>query len=217
VNKKVAVLMSGGMDSAVLVASYLEKGFAVQPVYVRAGLRWESVELGWARRYLAALSGGRLRPLRTLSLDAREFMPPGHFAFGGKVPGSSAPWDSIYLPGRNLLLLSKASVLAAESGIGRVAMATLSGNPFPDARPAFFEAMARAASLALGRPISVETPFRTVPKERLISRWRTLPLHLTFSCIRPAGRKHCGRCTKCFERRRAFERAGVPDRTSYAS
>jgi 7-cyano-7-deazaguanine synthase len=149
-------------------------------------------------------------------LDATEFMPPGHFAFAGKVPDSRASWDSIYLPGRNLLLLSKASVLASESGIGRVAMATLAGNPFPDARPVFFEAMGRAASLAMGRSVKVETPFRTLSKDKLIRRWRDLPLHLTFSCIHPVGRRHCGKCTKCFERRRAFQRARVQDRTSYA-
>jgi 7-cyano-7-deazaguanine synthase len=40
---------------------------------------------------------------------------------------------------------------------------------------------------------------------------------LTFSCLAPQGRRHCGRCNKCAERKRAFRQAGIPDPTKYAS
>jgi 7-cyano-7-deazaguanine synthase len=44
-----------------------------------------------------------------------------------------------------------------------------------------------------------------------------LPLELTFSCLRPVGGLHCGRCNKCAERRRGFAEAGLPDPTQYAN
>lgn len=56
VGKRVCVLMSGGLDSAVLVVFYLERGFHVLPVYVAGGLRWERVELAWTRRFLRRIA-----------------------------------------------------------------------------------------------------------------------------------------------------------------
>jgi 7-cyano-7-deazaguanine synthase len=215
--RRVCVLMSGGLDSAALVGWYLGRGFLVQPVYVEAGLRWEGVEMRAARGFLAAIGSTRLATLRTLSLDSRDLLPAGHWSRGGAVPGPRTRDQAVYLPGRNLLLLSKAAVLCAEEGIGRIAIASLAGNPFPDARPAFFEAMGRAASLALGKPVRVEAPFRGRTKSDVVRASAGLPLRLTFSCIRPVGLRHCGACAKCAERRRSFKLAGVADPTRYAS
>jgi 7-cyano-7-deazaguanine synthase len=53
-------------------------------------------------------------------------------------------------------------------------------------------------------------------KTDIIRRGRHLPLGLTFSCIAPVSRRHCGRCNKCAERRRAFVAAGIADPTDYA-
>ena len=84
----------------------------------------------------------------------------------------------------------------------------LAGNPFPDATPAFFDAMARALSLGLAWPIAIEAPLAALHKADVIARGAALgvPLELTLSCMQPVDGLHCGRCSKCRERRDAFRR-----------
>jgi 7-cyano-7-deazaguanine synthase len=60
-------------------------------------------------------------------------------------------------------------------------------------------------------------PLRRLDKHDLIQAYPAIPWRLTFSCIAPAGRMHCGRCNKCDERQRAFSNAGQPDPTRYAA
>jgi 7-cyano-7-deazaguanine synthase len=70
-------------------------------------------------------------------------------------------------------------------------------------------------SEGLGTQLSVRTPFRQMSKEEVISMGRNLPLELTFSCICPKDRLHCGECGKCAERIKAFHAVGIQDRTTY--
>jgi 7-cyano-7-deazaguanine synthase len=208
------VLASGGLDSAVLVG-VLARRYEVHPVYVRCGLVWERVERRWLGRFVAALRarpGLRVAPLVELSLPVAALYGRTHWSVSGHgVPGGRAATASNYLPGRNLLLASLGAVHCARHRIPRLALALLAGNPFPDATPRFLADFARLASRALGMPLSVEAPFRRLAKEAVIRRGHGLPLELTLSCARPAGDRHCGACTKCAERRRAFARAGIPD------
>ena len=95
-------------------------------------------------------------------------------------------------------------------------MASLSDNPFADGTPEFFREFAAVAERALRAPLSIEVPFRSLTKADVIRRGRALPLALTLSCIHPVSEMHCGDCTKCAERQRAFFEAGVPDGTRYA-
>jgi len=213
----IAVLVSGGLDSSVLLADLARRGHALQPIYVRSGLQWEAVERYWLRRFLRALRAPRLQRLVELTLPASDVYG-AHWSISGKgTPGYNAPLDSNYLPGRNLLLLSKAAVFCAEHDIGAVALAVLRDNPFADATPEFFRRFAAAARCALGVPFEVRTPFRRLSKSAVIRRARSLPLHLTFSCAQPSGRLHCGTCTKCAERQRGFQLAAVADPTRYRS
>ena len=79
--------------------------------------------------------------------------------------------------------------------------------------------MARALSLGLATPIAIEAPFAALHKADVIALGRALgvPLELTLSCMQPADGLHCGRCSKCRERRDAFREAGVEDPTSTRS
>ncbi|MGH7806200.1 MAG: 7-cyano-7-deazaguanine synthase, partial [Candidatus Binatia bacterium] len=132
------------------------------------------------------------------------------------IPEYDGAIDSNYLPGRNLLLLSKVAVLCALAGVYQIAMAPLADNPFADGTPEFFRAFADVAGRALDMPLSIEIPFRALDKIEVIRRGHDLPLELTLSCIQPVDGAHCGDCTKCAERRIAFASSGVADRTSYA-
>ena len=140
----------------------------------------------------------------------------------GAPPAYDTPDEDVYLTGRNLVLLAKAGVVAAAKRVDRIALGPLSGNPFPDARPRFFAAMAEALSLGLDTPIAIATPFVTWEKAQVIRRGVELgvPLELTLSCMNPAAGslpRHCGLCSKCRERRDAFAAAGVADPTGYAN
>jgi 7-cyano-7-deazaguanine synthase len=77
--------------------------------------------------------------------------------------------------------------------------------------------MARALSLGMNHPIAVATPFLSMEKSDVIRLGVELgvPLELTLSCMNPQQGGHCGRCSKCRERRDAFRDAGVPDPTVY--
>ena len=216
----VAVLFSAGLDSAVLLAHALSRWpeARIQPLYVSSGLAWEGEEIAMARRFLAAqVFSSRLAALVTLSVDMRDVYPPTHWAIRGEPPAYDTPDEDVYLDGRNIVLLSKASVFMARARIPRVLIGPLSGNPFPDATPGFFDAMARALSTGLAATIAIEAPFVAMTKADVIRLGQSLgvPFELTLSCMQPRGGRHCGRCSKCRERIEAFEEVGSKDPAGY--
>ncbi len=208
------VLCSGGLDSVVLLAWAAQRAVA-QPVYVRCGLAWETRELEALERLLRPSE--RVARLAILDFDVRDLYAPSHWALRGTPPAYDTPDEDVYLHGRNILLLSKAAVFAASRGIDRLVLGPLAGNPFPDATPEFFRAMAAALGLGLARHVVVEAPFVTLHKADVIRLGTELgvPLGDTLSCMNPRDGVHCGLCSKCRERRDAFAEAGVPDPTVY--
>jgi 7-cyano-7-deazaguanine synthase len=213
-----AVLLSAGLDSAVLAASEARQG-RVHPVYVSAGLAWETGEREALTRLLdAAPFAGHIAPVAHLTFTVRDLYPASHWALRGEPPAFDTPDEQVYLAGRNVILLSKAGIYCAQHSLERIAMGPLAGNPFPDATPDFFNTMARALSLGLAHPIEIATPFITMHKADVIRLGAELgvPLELTLSCMNPNEGRHCGLCSKCRERRDAFREAGVEDRTEYA-
>jgi 7-cyano-7-deazaguanine synthase len=215
-----AVLVSGGLDSAVLLAMEISEGFDVWPVHVRSYLAWEDAEAEALARLLATPPfAGRVRNLTTLVADMRDVYPPTHWAVLGQPPAYDEPDEAVYLEGRNIVLTAKTAVLAARHGIERIALGPLAGNPFPDATPEFLAAMSHALSAGLNRPITIETPLRRWHKVDVIRRGIEMGLRLdvTLSCMNPIEGGHCGRCNKCRERREAFAEAGMADPAVYAT
>ena len=213
-----AVLFSCGLDSAVLLADSGRR-MPVQPIYVSTGLGWEAQELACAARLLAeAPYAGRVRPLATLTVDMRDVYPDTHWAVLGQAPGFDTPDEDVFIEGRNVVLLSKASVFMARAKLTRVQLGPLAGNPFPDASAEFFAAMGLALSIGLASPITIEAPLASMDKADVIKLGADLgvPFELTLSCMQPVERRHCGRCSKCRERRDGFLEAGIADPTTYA-
>lgn len=220
------VLLSGGLDSAVLLAHEAQAA-NVLPVYVFSGLAWEGLELAMVEHLLRHEPvAGPVLPLMRVEFTMHDVYAPSHWALRGEPPSYDTPEEAVYLAGRNLMLLSKAGIVAALKGANRIAMGSLAGNPFPDARPAFFRAMQHALTLGLDHPVEVTTPFLTWTKEDVIRRGHQLrvPLGLTLSCMNPVAAAlpaapplHCGRCSKCRERRDAFKSLGLGDPAAYAS
>ena len=215
---RTAVLLSAGLDSAVLAAAEARTS-AVQPIYVSAGLAWEAQELQAVARLLRAPAYASAAPLARLAFTVKDLYPATHWALRGEPPGFDTPDEDVYLTGRNIVLLSKAAIYCAQHGIGRIALGPLAGNPFPDATSEFFGAMAHALSLGLARELTVDAPFARMRKEDVIRLGVRLgvPLELTLSCMNPRQGRHCGLCSKCRERRDAFRGAGLQDPAEYAS
>ena len=213
------VLFSGGLDSAVLLAIERRDHTPVFPVHVRSGFAWEDAERRAIDRLLAssAFSSG-VAPLATLTVDMRDIYPATHWAVTGQPPAYDTPDEDVYLDGRNIVLLSKTAVLAARLASPRIALGSLSDNPFPDATPAFFDALARALSLGLNHAIEIARPLVAFHKDRVVQMGLELgvPLELSMSCMNPVGDQHCGECSKCRERLDAFKAAGVNDGAPYA-
>ena len=249
-NSSIAVLVSGGLDSCVLLAESVKSYRRVWPIYVRQGLVWENTELYWLKKYLKAITltpdpsplnmergknpnksktlsllkgeGGRrpgegVQPLVILSLPMSDIYG-NHWSTSRKgTPGAKSKDKAVYLPGRNLVLSLKPAVFAAMNKIPVLALGSLAHNPFSDAAPAFFRQWGSVLSQGLGTKIRVIAPYRQRSKADVIRMGKTWPLQLSFSCIAPKGKNHCGRCNKCAERRRAFKSAKVEDKTIYVT
>jgi 7-cyano-7-deazaguanine synthase len=228
------VLFSGGLDSAVLLADEAARD-TVQPVYLSAALAWEEAERAVATALIDRLAQRRsIGPLVPLRVDMTDVYAATHWALQGRPPAYDTPDEDVYLPGRNIILVSKAAVYAAAVGASRIVIGTLGHNPFPDATPQFRDAIAHALALGLAHPLTVEAPFAEMTKAEVIRRGATLgvPFEWTLSCMnppRPAVHSpvpaaatvdapaaiHCGACSKCRERHDAFRDAGIADPTPY--
>ncbi len=212
----VCVLVSGGLDSAVLTWHLAQQSARVIPVYVRTGMVWEEIEYRWLSRFLEAIASPRIEPVVPLEFPLRDIYR-SHWSVGGVgSPAFDDPDETVYLPGRNIILLAKTAVFCALNHIPRIAMGHLAANPFPDATDSFMSTMAAALSAGMDWPIRIERPFTSSRKVDVVRLGASLPLELTFSCIRPSGELHCGDCNKCAERQQGFAEAGIPDRTQYA-
>jgi 7-cyano-7-deazaguanine synthase len=210
-----AVLLSGGLDSAILLGEEAARR-PVLPIYVRSGLEWEEVELAHCREFLCRCHSGNILPLVVLDQPTRDLYG-AHWSTGaGSVPDERSADDAVYLPGRNLLLLCKAMLYCHLNSVAEIALAPLAGNPFPDASPGFFQSMAALVNQAVGGRLKVLLPYRHLHKPEVLVRGKAMPLAWTFSCIQPIEGKHCGRCNKCHERQEAFARVGMADPTPYA-
>ena len=213
------MLCSGGLDSVVLLADVLRRGDGgrVVPIYVSVGLAWEREERAALERVLSEAAFRGAQPLETLHFDMRDVYPPSHWAIKGEAPGFDTPDEDVYLEGRNVVLLTKAAVFMARARLSRVSIGPLAGNPFPDATPEFFASMSHALSVGLATTIEIAAPLLTQSKADVIALGQSLgiPLELTLSCMQPSSGLHCGRCSKCRERRDAFREASVEDKSSY--
>jgi 7-cyano-7-deazaguanine synthase len=191
-------------------------------------LAWEAAERETISRFLTQTAANtNIRPLVSLGIDMRDVYPTTHWAIQGKPPEYHTPDEDVYLPGRNIVLLGKAALYCAGTGISRLLLGTLAHNPFPDASPQFRSALSQALSIGLAFPIEIDAPYANISKADVIRRGaaHSVPFEFTLSCMNPRHNgnaqsgvpQHCGECSKCRERHDAFIEAGVADPTTYAN
>ncbi len=221
-NEPVGVLLSGGLDSAILLSHLLTQGETVQPFYIRTGVVWEQAERRAVHAYLAAVASPNLMPLVEFELPLADLYEQ-HWSLDGRdVPDADTSDEAVFLPGRNMLLLLKPAIWCQRHGISRLALGPLASNPFPDARPAFFASLEETLQLSNPVPLQILRPFIELHKIDVMRLGQDLPLQHTWSCIAPvhsANKQllHCGQCNKCAERQRAFAEADTIDPTVYAN
>ncbi|HEY4222635.1 MAG TPA: 7-cyano-7-deazaguanine synthase QueC [Myxococcota bacterium] len=224
--KRAVVLLSGGLDSATVLAIARES-YEVTALSFRYGQR-HAVELACAVNVAAALGA---REHRVLDIDASALAGGSALTGGGDVPkdgSAGAAIPSTYVPARNTIFLAYALGVAEVNGardlfIGANAV-DYSG--YPDCRPAFisaFQALANVATKAgvEGDLFTVHAPLISMSKAEIIKAGvsRGVDYALTWSCYDPQVRDGvalaCGACDSCRIRARGFVDAGVPDPTPY--
>lgn len=213
-----AVLVSGGLDSAALLAEAARAYPIVHPLYIRTGLYWEPTELAHLQRFLQAIRTPALRPLTILEQPVADLYGDHWSLSGVGTPAAGTPDDDVFLPGRNVLLLAKSLLWCHLRKVPELAMAPLAANPFPDATPEFFRDYTAVVNRAVTGNVQVLRPYAELHKPDVLRRAAGLPLEHTFSCIRPSpSGTHCGRCNKCHERQEGFRAAELIDPTQYAA
>lgn len=220
--KKAVVLLSGGMDSAAVVAIAQEQGFQVHALSVRYGQRHTS-ELDAAARVAAALG---VAGHKVVDVDLRSI---GGSALTDDIDVPEAGQAGIpvtYVPARNTIMLSLAlgwaEVLGANDIFCGVNAVDYSG--YPDCRPEFVAAFQALANLATkagveGAGIRVHAPLQYLSKAQIASEGLRLGVDfgLTVSCYQAdAQGKACGHCDACRLRADGFAAAGLADPTHYA-
>jgi 7-cyano-7-deazaguanine synthase len=219
--KKAVVLLSGGMDSAAVVAIAREQGFAVHALSVRYGQRHTS-ELDAAACVAQALG---VVEHKVVDVDLRSI---GGSALTADIEVPQAGGSGIpvtYVPARNTIMLSLAlgwaEVLGANDIFCGVNAVDYSG--YPDCRPEFVAAFQALANLATkagveGAGLQVHAPLQFMSKADIVAEGLRLGVDfgLTVSCYRAdeVGRA-CGQCDACHLRAEGFDRAGVADPTRY--
>lgn len=221
--KSAVVLLSGGLDSATVLAHAQDEGFRCHALSFSYGQRHHA-ELEAAQKVATSLGAAEHR---VVPIDLGQFGGSALTDVSLEVPapgGEGIPLT--YVPARNTvflaLALAWAEVLGAEDIFIGVNAVDYSG--YPDCRPEFiaaFEAMARLATKAAveGAPLTVHTPLISLSKAEIIKEGLRLGVDysLTVSCYQAdAAGRACGQCDSCHLRRQGFETAGVPDPTRYA-
>jgi len=208
-------MLSGGLDSCILLAHLLSQGRRVQPFYVQSGVTWQKWECAAAEQFMKAVASPNLLPLVKLDVPLHDIYGRHWSLTGDQVPDAESPDEAVFLPGRNALLLVKAVVWCQLNRVDELALAPLGTSPFADASIEFAARFQEAMSYGASHPVRIVLPFAEMDKRSVMELGRGLPLQLTFSCIAPVSGRHCGRCNKCAERRQSFRRAEVVDLTSY--
>ncbi len=220
--KNAVVLLSGGLDSATVLAMARQQGFACYTLSVDYGQRHHA-ELAAATRVAAALGA---HEHRVINIDLTAFGGSALTDSNIAVPEQmSSGIPLTYVPARNTIMLSLAlawaEVLQAQDIFFGVNAVDYSG--YPDCRPEYVSAFEHMANLATraaveGKPLTLHAPLLHLSKAEIILRGRELGVDysLTVSCYQADEQgAACGVCDSCRLRRAGFESAQTPDPTRY--
>ncbi|WP_448588385.1 7-cyano-7-deazaguanine synthase [Thermocrinis sp.] len=198
--KKAVVLFSGGVESSSVLYHYLSQGWVVYPVYVFTGKFWERLEYKRAR----ALWSHTKRKYKNL-MPIKSMFLRTNFTQAKPIKTER----ELFIPLRNLTLLTAVSSYALSKGAYQIGMGSLGIYPFPDNDFDYIKRVESLVSKGAGVSMHIDLPLFGMEKSQVVQRFKGLvPFQLTFSCINPVVNSgkiiHCGRCIKCKEREEAL-------------
>ena len=216
---RTVLILSGGMDSAVLLYDLLRSSRS--PV--------EALTFDYGQRHRREIESAKALTLATGTPHVILKVPVGVVAPGSSQtnPDIAVPYGhytdesmkQTVVPNRNMIMLSFAIARAITVGADSVAYAAHHGDHaiYPDCRPEFVQALSLAAQLADWHRVDIYAPYLGKEKSEIVQRGLDLgvPFQFTYSCYE--GREaHCGKCGTCYERREAFAKNNATDPTEYA-
>ncbi|GAA2961383.1 7-cyano-7-deazaguanine synthase QueC [Actinokineospora diospyrosa] len=221
--RKAVVLLSGGLDSATVLAIAAADGFETYALSFRYGQR-HSVELAAAGRVATALGAAKhvvadidLRVFGGSALTDDSIEVPHH----DSVDGLTQDIPITYVPARNTIFLSFALAWAETLGSQDIFIGVnaLDYSGYPDCRPEYIEAYQKMANLATKagvegtQDLTIHMPLVALTKAQTIERGIALGVDysLTHSCYDPLGDRACGTCDSCLLRGRGFAELGLTD------
>ena len=220
--KKAVVLLSGGLDSATVLAIAKSQGYECYCLSLDYHQR-HVAELHAAQRVANALDA---KMHRTVQLDLSMF--GGSALTDNKIDVPESPTEGIpvtYVPARNTIMLSLALAWAEtlEAQDIFIGVNALDYSGYPDCRKEYVDAFQRMANLATksaveGKTINVHAPLIDLTKAQIIQRGHALGFDygMTVSCYQAdADGQACGVCDSCRFRKQGFLEAGLPDPTNY--
>jgi 7-cyano-7-deazaguanine synthase len=226
-SRPAVVLVSGGLDSATVLALARHQGFAAHALSVRYGQR-HRLELDAARRVAQALGAERhlVLDLDLAALGGSALTGQGPVPKGRSAEEMAAGIPATYVPARNTVFLSLALGWAEALGAWDIFIGVnaVDYSGYPDCRPEFIAAFQQTANLATKAAVegrgrfAVHTPLIGLTKGAIIARGLELGVDygLTLTCYDPdAAGRACGRCDSCLLRLKGFAEAGRPDPAPY--
>ena len=220
------VLLSGGLDSATVLAMCLAQGRQCHALSFRYGQR-HKVELEAATRIAQSLgvASHRLCDIDVQCLAGSAMTGLGEVPKGRSEATIGKGIPSTYVPARNTLFVAHALGLAESVGAEEIALGinALDYSGYPDCRPEWLAAMQEVARLGTkvgvsGQPVKLVAPLVAMSKADIIRAGTALGVDygMTLSCYDPTDEgAACGACDACILRRLGFEQAGQKDPTRY--
>lgn len=213
---KIITLCSGGLDSVVLAYYLASKGYDQTLLHIYYGQRHHKESL------FAEMCASRLGvPYEIVRIAGNIFDGSALTDLTKDIPTGEYTEESLkttIVPNRNMVFASLAGALAVATNSDGIALAAHAGDHaiYPDCRPEFVTGLVEMLHIATGRSIEVLAPWLKLTKAEIVSKGSLLEVIFTdtWSCYE-GGLLHCGICSTCVERKRAFELAEVPDPTRY--
>lgn len=215
---KVLMLLSGGLDSTILLY-YLNQDYDVTAVTFLYGQKHKK-EVKYAKYHTKKLNVNhliinisKLKDLFDSALTSEEYQIQE-----GKYGEVDVIKSKLYVPHRNLLFLTLLDIIAYKHNINNIAIAIHKNDSqqYPDTTREFKELAEKVLSTSSNRNVSILTPFVELYKYQIVEIGYKLNVEMdkTWSCYK-GGRYHCGKCPTCLERKEAFKKARILDKTKY--
>jgi 7-cyano-7-deazaguanine synthase len=212
-NKKCVIILSGGLDSAVVAYWAKSQGYQIYPLTFKYGQI--AIKETVVAKEIAQCIGVSTK---IIDLSALKDIFQTTALVNRDIPLTSNFAASVIVPFRNAIFLSIAVAYATTVGGDKIFYGAHGSDElfYPDCRREFYESFEKTARLGIEQNISICAPFSDKKKADIIKAGIELnvPLELTWSCYLD-GEKHCGQCESCVNRKRAFCEADILDLTKY--